>query len=124
MLGSMYSFVFASVLVVTLATSAVAHAQAPRQAAGKGALKPGATQLSIVQVNAKDSQQKPIPLVTGEAAVQVQPRYASALRDITTQSEGNLPAAPCSLVTCVSARSVESSESPAASPARTGARLT
>jgi hypothetical protein len=26
-----------------------------------------------VQVNAKDSQQKPIPLVTGEATLQVQP---------------------------------------------------
>jgi general secretion pathway protein D len=34
---------------------------------------PGASNLSIVQVNAKDSQQKPIPLVTGEAAIQVQP---------------------------------------------------
>src|SRR5260370_34047256 len=29
---------------------------------------PGASNLSIVQVNAKDSQQKPIPLVTGESA--------------------------------------------------------
>jgi general secretion pathway protein D len=36
-------------------------------------IAPGATNLSIVQVNAKDSQQKPIPLVTGEATVQVQP---------------------------------------------------
>jgi general secretion pathway protein D len=36
-------------------------------------IAPGASNLSIVQVNAKDSQQKPIPLVTGEAAVQVQP---------------------------------------------------
>jgi general secretion pathway protein D len=35
------------------------------------ALKPGSTQLSIVQVNAKDSQQKPLPLLTGEATVQV-----------------------------------------------------
>ena len=35
------------------------------------ALKPGATQLSIVQVNAKDSQQKPLPLLTGEATIQV-----------------------------------------------------
>ena len=35
------------------------------------ALKPGSTQLSIVQVNAKDSQQKPLPLLTGEAAIQV-----------------------------------------------------
>ena len=36
------------------------------------ALAPGITNLSIVQVNAKDSQQKPIPLVTGEAAIRVQ----------------------------------------------------
>lgn len=36
-------------------------------------LAPGASNLSIVQVNAKDSQQKPIPLVTSEATVQVQP---------------------------------------------------
>src|SRR5438067_871555 len=51
------------------------------------------------------------------------PRSPAPL-DITTQSEGNLPAAACSEVTCVSARSEDSSESPAASPARTGARLT
>jgi hypothetical protein len=37
------------------------------------ALAPGSTNLSIVQVNAKDSQQKPIPLVTNEATLQVQP---------------------------------------------------
>jgi general secretion pathway protein D len=37
------------------------------------ALTPGASNLSIVQVNAKDSQQRLIPLVTSEAAVQVQP---------------------------------------------------
>jgi general secretion pathway protein D len=37
------------------------------------AIAPGASNLSIVQVNAKDSQQKPIALVTGEATVQVQP---------------------------------------------------
>ena len=37
------------------------------------ALAPGSSNLSIVQVNAKDSQQKPIPLVTGEARLQVQP---------------------------------------------------
>jgi general secretion pathway protein D len=37
------------------------------------ALAPGNTNLSIVQVNAKDSQQRPIPLVTGEATIQVQP---------------------------------------------------
>jgi len=36
-------------------------------------IAPGASNLSIVQVNAKDSQQKPIQLVTGEAAIQVQP---------------------------------------------------
>lgn len=36
-------------------------------------IAPGSSSLSIVQVNAKDSQQKPIPLVTGEAALQVQP---------------------------------------------------
>jgi general secretion pathway protein D len=37
------------------------------------ALAPGSSNLSIVQVNAKDSQQKPIPLVSSEATVQVQP---------------------------------------------------
>ncbi len=37
------------------------------------AIAPGTSNLSIVQVNAKDSQQKPIPLVTGEATLQVQP---------------------------------------------------
>jgi general secretion pathway protein D len=37
------------------------------------AIAPGLSNLSIVQVNAKDSQQKPIPLVTSEATVQVQP---------------------------------------------------
>jgi general secretion pathway protein D len=37
------------------------------------ALAPGSSNLSIVQVNAKDSQQKTIPLVTGEAMLQVQP---------------------------------------------------
>jgi len=36
------------------------------------ALAPGSTNISIVQVNAKDSQQKPIPLVTGEATLRVQ----------------------------------------------------
>lgn len=36
------------------------------------ALAPGSTKLSIVQVNAKDSQQKAIPLVTSEATLQVQ----------------------------------------------------
>jgi general secretion pathway protein D len=36
------------------------------------ALAPGSSNLSIVQVNAKDSQQKTIPLVTGEAVLQVQ----------------------------------------------------
>jgi general secretion pathway protein D len=34
---------------------------------------PGSSNLSIMQVNAKDSQQKPIPLVSSEATVQVQP---------------------------------------------------
>jgi len=37
------------------------------------ALAPGSSNLSIVQVNAKDSQQKTIPLVTSEAVLQVQP---------------------------------------------------
>lgn len=37
------------------------------------ALAPGTTNLSVVQINAKDSQQRPIPLVTGEATIQVQP---------------------------------------------------
>jgi len=36
-------------------------------------LTPGSSNLSIVQVNAKDSQQKLIPLITSEATVQVQP---------------------------------------------------
>jgi len=36
------------------------------------ALAPGITNLSIVQVNAKDSQQRPIPLVTSEATLRVQ----------------------------------------------------
>lgn len=35
-------------------------------------VSPGNSQLSIVQVNAKDSQQRPIQMVTGEAAVRVQ----------------------------------------------------
>src|SRR5882672_7862995 len=37
------------------------------------ALGPGASKLSIVQINARDSQQRPIPLVTSEASVQVVP---------------------------------------------------
>jgi general secretion pathway protein D len=37
------------------------------------AIAPGSSNLSIVQVNAKDSQQRPIPLVTSEASVTVQP---------------------------------------------------
>jgi general secretion pathway protein D len=37
------------------------------------ATAPGSTNLSIVQVNAKDSQQRAIPLVTSEATLQVQP---------------------------------------------------
>ncbi|HXN52723.1 MAG TPA: hypothetical protein VN943_12380 [Candidatus Acidoferrum sp.] len=36
-------------------------------------IAPGVSNLSIVQVNAKDSQQRPIPLVTVEATLQVQP---------------------------------------------------
>lgn len=36
-------------------------------------LAPGTTALSIIQVNAKDSQQWPIQLATGEATVQVKP---------------------------------------------------
>jgi general secretion pathway protein D len=36
-------------------------------------IAPGSSNLSIVQVNAKDSQQRPIPLVSSEATVQVQP---------------------------------------------------
>jgi len=35
-------------------------------------LAPGSSNLSIVQVNAKDSEQKLIPLITGEATLQVQ----------------------------------------------------
>ena len=35
-------------------------------------LAPGNSQLSIVQVNAKDSQQRPVQVVTGEATVRVQ----------------------------------------------------
>jgi general secretion pathway protein D len=37
------------------------------------ALAPGTSNLSIVQVSAKDSQQRSIPLVTNEATLQVQP---------------------------------------------------
>jgi general secretion pathway protein D len=37
------------------------------------AIAPGTSTLSIVQVNAKDSQQKPIPLTTNDATIQVQP---------------------------------------------------
>src|SRR6266705_2682245 len=37
------------------------------------ALAPGTSNLSVVQVNAKDSQQRPIPLISSEATVQVQP---------------------------------------------------
>jgi len=36
-------------------------------------IAPGSANLSIVQQNAKDSQQRPIALVTSEATVQVQP---------------------------------------------------
>jgi hypothetical protein len=37
------------------------------------ALAPGTSNLSIVHVSARDSQQRPIQLVTGEANVQVKP---------------------------------------------------
>jgi general secretion pathway protein D len=37
------------------------------------AIGPGSSNLSIVQVNAKDSQQRPIALITSEATLQVQP---------------------------------------------------
>jgi hypothetical protein len=37
------------------------------------ALAPGASTLSIVQVNARNSQQRPIQLATSEATVQVKP---------------------------------------------------
>ena len=37
------------------------------------ALAPGTSNLSIVQVNAKDSQQRLIPLITSESTIQVQP---------------------------------------------------
>jgi general secretion pathway protein D len=37
------------------------------------ALAPGNSNISIVQINAKDSQQRPIPLITTEATLQVQP---------------------------------------------------
>lgn len=37
------------------------------------ALAPGASKLSIVEVSAKNSQQQAIPMVTGEATLQVQP---------------------------------------------------
>ena len=37
------------------------------------AIAPGTSNLSIVQVNAKDSQQKPIALTTNDATIQVQP---------------------------------------------------
>ena len=36
-------------------------------------LAPGAATLSIVQMKAKDSQQRPIQLVTNEATIQVEP---------------------------------------------------
>jgi hypothetical protein len=34
----------------------------------------GASNISIVQVNAKDSQQKALPLITTEASIQVKPQ--------------------------------------------------
>jgi len=36
------------------------------------AIAPGASQLQVVQVNARDSQQKPIPITSGTATIQVQ----------------------------------------------------
>jgi hypothetical protein len=33
---------------------------------------PGKAALQILQVNARDSQKRPIPMVSGEAAIQVQ----------------------------------------------------
>jgi len=36
------------------------------------ALAPGSSSLSVVQINAKDSQQRAIPLVTSEASLKVQ----------------------------------------------------
>jgi hypothetical protein len=40
------------------------------------ALAPGTSALSIVQVNARDSQQRPVQLVTSEASVQVNRNFA------------------------------------------------
>jgi Domain of unknown function (DUF4920) len=76
MLTLMYSHVFASVLVVTLATPALAHdekgacdedhAQAAREAPGPGALKPGAV---LVRGEPLPKNQAPQPLsaVLGKA---------------------------------------------------------
>jgi general secretion pathway protein D len=36
-------------------------------------IAPGSSNLTVMQQNAKDSQQRPIPLITNEATVQVQP---------------------------------------------------
>ena len=36
------------------------------------AIAPGTSQLQVVQVNARDSQQKPIPIKSGMATIQVQ----------------------------------------------------
>jgi hypothetical protein len=37
------------------------------------AIAPGTSSLSVVQVNAHDSQQKAVPLVSGEATIRVEP---------------------------------------------------
>jgi len=36
------------------------------------AIAPGTSQLQVVQVNARDSQQKPLPITSGTATIQVQ----------------------------------------------------
>ena len=69
MLTPMYPFVFRSLLIVSLATPALAHdekgaceedhAQAARQAAGEGALKPGAV---LVRGDPLPKNQPPLPL--------------------------------------------------------------
>src|SRR5258706_15832028 len=40
------------------------------------ALAPGTTNLAMVQVNAKDSQQKPMALLTGEATIQLKQKQS------------------------------------------------
>ena len=55
----------ASLMSRSCANSSLKIVEAPRMT--------GASTLSIVQVNARDSQQRPIQLVTSEANVQVKP---------------------------------------------------